>query len=245
MFFEIYEIWRKAQVLSSRQIRWKSFLSAELQSRLQSDKGAQNQFEAECNEKIRVQSVLEHIYSFTIFLSWAIKKIRPYSELNETLLLNACLVHDWGEIVLEREVDAPKKVLSDDLDEYLAFKRDFGELDPEEFAEFQKAFLLQFAFSESAELFPPEEQEIFKILRESCATEARFFAVMEKIDYVMFGYEQLIERGNPAILKALLLRDVPAIESGVDDIRGFRQTVWTLEIPRAIMDSLKSFNEKN
>jgi 5'-deoxynucleotidase YfbR-like HD superfamily hydrolase len=212
---EFNEIWRLSQIILRKQIRWKRFLKV--------------------SPGIRKQNVLQHTMSFSLFMTYALNKLRDYAEFDALLVLTACLIHDWGEGELAREIEVVDKSPDHDVQEYLAFCKRFQSLPKRDFEFFQRAFLLQFVFFERADLFPREAQFILTELSETHKYEARLFKVMEPLDYLMFALEQRKRRQNFRVINDVIQRNLADFDRAAQEIPCFEEVIWTPKTRQACL----------
>lgn len=182
---------------------------------------------------IRKQNDLEHSFSITILASIIMAKICDHTRpIDRQLVLNAFLVHDYGEGLLGRDICLVDKTGHDDIDEYKAFINKFSVLDKRICNQFHRAYLLQYITSERPD-FPPEAQAIMEELRENRMLEALIFMAVETLEYILYALEQH-GNGHKTILAEVLANAEKRIAFLKNNLCGFKEAIWTEEIEKAI-----------
>lgn len=186
---------------------------------------------------IRRQDDLQHSYSITLLASIFINMLNWYNPLvDQALVLNAFLVHDYGEGLLDRGICLTDKVKNDDLDEYNAFVGKCSALDKKAFEQLHKAYLLQYAIEERPD-FPSEGQEIINSLRATRMIEILIFRAVETWEYILYALEQH-NNGHQTILAEVMGNAKQRLVFLSDNLPGFKEVIWTREIAEAFQQSL-------
>lgn len=185
---------------------------------------------------VRKQNDLQHSFSITILASIFMAKISLYNRpIDQALVLNAFLIHDYGEGLLGRDICLTDKVKNDDLDEYLAFVNRYSALDKTVFNQFHRAYLLQYAIDKEKPDFPPIAQEIIASLRASQMIEVLIFRAVETWEYILYALEQHYN-GHETILAEVLNNAKKRISFLTDNLPGFKEVIWTKEIAMAFQN---------
>lgn len=188
-------------------------------------------------DTVRQQNDLQHSYSISILASIFMAKISLYNRpIDRALVLNAFLIHDYGEGALGRDICLKNKVENDDLDEYFAFIDKYSLLDKEVFNQFHRAYLLQHAIKAQRSDFPPNAQEIIKTLQENHMLEVLIFRAVETWEYILFALEQHWN-DHPFILSQVMENAKQRITFLTDNLPGFKEAIWTKEIAIAFQES--------
>lgn len=187
-------------------------------------------------DSVRKQDDLQHSYSITILASIFMTKINLYNRpIDQALVLNAFLIHDYGEGLLGRDICLNDKAKYDDLDEYLTFIDKHSLLDKNVFDRFHRAYLLQYAIDEQRSDFPPIAQEIIASLRASQMIEVLIFRAVETWEYILYALEQHYN-GHETILAEVLNNAKKRISFLTDNLPGFKEVIWTKEIAMAFQN---------
>jgi 5'-deoxynucleotidase YfbR-like HD superfamily hydrolase len=185
---------------------------------------------------VRKQNDLQHSFSITILASIFMAKISLYNRpIDQALVLNAFLIHDYGEGLLGRDICLTDKVKNDDLDEYLAFVNRYSALDKTVFNQFHRAYLLQYAIDKEKPDFPPIAQEIIASLRASQMIEVLIFRAVETWEYILYALEQH-QNGHKTILAEVMGNAKQRISFLTDNLPGFKEVIWTKEIAMAFQN---------
>ncbi len=186
---------------------------------------------------IRQQDDLQHSYSITLLASIFMNMLNWYNPLvDQALVLNAFLVHDYGEGLLGRDICLTDKVKNDDLAEYTAFISRYSALDKKAFEQLHKAYLLQYAIEERPD-FPSSAQEIISNLRATRMIEILIFRAVETWEYILYALEQH-NSGHQTILAEVMGNAQQRLAFLSDNLPGFKEVVWTKEITKAFQESL-------
>lgn len=189
-------------------------------------------------DNVRKQDDLQHSYSISLLVSIFVTKIDLYNRpIDRSLILDAFLVHDYGEGLLGRNICLTDKIRTDDLDEYRAFINRYSFLDQKVFDRFHRAYLLQYAIDEQRPDFPPIAQEIIASLRTNQIIEALIFRAVETWEYILYALEQHWN-GHETILTEVLGNTKQRISFLSDNLPGFKEAIWTKEIAEAFQESL-------
>ena len=178
------------------------------------------------NPLFRKQHTLEHTYSLLIVGMISIIKLRDFVKLDETLLLQAFAVHDWGEGELNRDVLFHLKSAKTDCEEYGAFVGAFDKISPDIVKGLKEPFLLQFA-RENPACFPREARRIMTRLWKKKRNEVIVFETIERFDYVLYALEHS-KTGN-GLLRQVLKKHAPKLDQCVEELPAFGKVVWTPE----------------
>lgn len=178
---------------------------------------------------VRKQNVLQHSYSVVILAKIMVEKLDKYVALDKELILTSFLVHDHGEGELIRDICYDNKKTIDDLDEYLAFIKRYGQLDKNVFSAFNRAYLLQYCLSEKND-FPLEAQEIMKEMRVENHLEALIFEAVEVWEYLLYSLEQDKKSNNKIILHDVYKTHIERMEQLSNEILGFKEEIWTKKV---------------
>ncbi len=190
--------------------------------------------------ELRSQDSLQHSYSLLILGAILLSKLSRHVPLNGELILSALAVHDHGEGELGADTHYIDKTDDGDLNEYLAFRRRFEQLDLETFKRFEDAFLLQFAVRDR-DVFPLHARSVMTRLRSRQGMEILAFEAIERWDYVLFAMEQLEELGYNKIMVQVLRNQVPHLDRLAEQLPGFLQEVWTPEAQSWAKELLSRF----
>ncbi len=208
---QLISVWMSGQIGLPKAQRWKTYDTAE-------------------HGGIRHQDSLQHSYSIMVLARILIHYLRREGvKLDSEFFLTSVMLHDHGEGELGFDVVYIDKTPSDDLNEYLAFRKRFETLEPDLYAEFEQAFLLQFAAKDSV-IFPDQARRVMAKLREERPVEILAFEGLERWDYLFFPLEQWAERGNKRILVQVLRNQMPHMDRIVGGLPEFGRAVWTQEI---------------
>ena len=200
--------WKAPQVGLPKVIRWAQYVA---------------------DGNVRRQNTLQHSLAITILGAIVIAQISAASaaELDGELLLTALAIHDEGEGELGRDTLWKDKSTEGDLAEYLAFRKRHEMLGPA-WRSLHVAFLLQFCLKNPSE-FPEDAREIMEDLATTHRYEALAFEALEKWDYLLYAFEQYLERGNEKILAEVLRNHVPGFDRLATELPGFT-AIWTPEL---------------
>lgn len=147
---------------------------------------------------LRKQTVLQHAYSFDVFMATACTILRANGvTLDYQLLQTAATFHDLGEGLLGRDINRKQKGPEHDVQEYEAFCDTLYLFDDVVQRALQRVFLLQFARAEPNELFDDEAQEILQNLWKHNFREACYFQALEALEYIMFPLENMMGQVTP------------------------------------------------
>lgn len=207
----VIDVWKSGQVLLPEVIRWSKYVNAE-------------------DSKVRKQNSLQHSHSISVFATIFLTKTRSYLILDEELVKDAVHNHDHGEGELKFDTLYIDKTEQGDLDEYLAFAKRFSNLEDQDlFFEFQRPFLLQFALK-NPEIFPEDARKIMSELAFYREKECKAFDAIERLDYLLFAFEQYNEVGDEVILVQTLRGQIPHLNNLADNGGiALDQTFWTPE----------------
>lgn len=208
----ILDIWTSGQVNLAEVIRWKkNYL----------DKGI----------PVRRQSTLAHTYGLAILGGVALRLLKPVfrAPYDYPLMMNAFLVHDHGEGELRNDHPATEKTDEHDLAEYMAFIARYQQLPGTVFAEFERAFLLQFA-ERNAPIFSKHAREVMSKLWRMNRSECLLFKAIEHWEYLLFGMEQYFQRGITENLWKMIYWSTSVFDSAEADIGGWNEYFWTPEV---------------
>lgn len=187
---------------------------------------------------VRKQNDLQHSFSITILASIFMAKISLYNRpIDQALVLNAFLIHDYGEGLLGRDICLTDKVKNDDLDEYLAFVNRYSALDKTVFNQFHRAYLLQYAIDKERPDFPLAAQEIMSSLRGNHMLEVYIFRAVETWEYILYALEQH-QNGHKTILAEVMGNAKQRISCLADNLPGFKEAIWTREIAKTFQENL-------
>lgn len=206
----ILHVWHSGQVGLPGVVRWSKYLTAE---------GA----------SVRRQDSLQHSYSIAVLGMIICYRLYHCVVLDEMLIHRALLIHDHGEGELGYDTLYINKAESGDLAEYHAFVGRYSMLPPALFHEFRRAFLLQFALKCPAS-FPEEAREAMMELAQRNRADCLVFDAIERLDYVLYAWEQQIVLGNDQILVQVLRNQVPHLDRLTQELPGFGQEVWTPDL---------------
>ena len=178
---------------------------------------------------VRHQNTLQHSLAITILGAMVIAQIRAASaaELDGELLLTALAIHDEGEGDLGQDTLWKDKSAKGDLAEYLAFRKRYEMLGPA-WRSLHAAFLLQFCLK-NPECFPEDAREIMERLSATHRYEALAFEAIENWDYLLYSFEQYLERGNEKILVQVFRNQAPILNRLAAELPGFA-AIWTPEL---------------
>lgn len=204
----IMDVWKSGQISLPQVIRWSKYSN-------NNDEGG-----------ARVQDSLQHSYSLTILGKIVIYKLREYAVINESLLLTALLVHDHGEGEIKKDTLYIDKTVEGDVDEYIAFQKRYKALDSELYQEFERAFLLQFSLKNST-AFPESARSIMSNLAVQNRNECLIFDIIERLDYILYAFEQYVDRGNVKILVQTLRHQMSHLDRLSLDVTGLGEVIWT------------------
>lgn len=208
----IQKVWHNPQVNLPEVVRWKNYCGTK-------DSGG-----------ARTQNSLQHTHSISRLCDIFIVLLRPYVQLDESLLKTVVSVHDEGEGEIGMDTLFIDKSESIDLLEYKGFLGLYGGLRKELFDYFHKAFLLQFALKNPAN-FPEEARSEMRSLAEHYSDECHVFDTIERFDYVLYALEQFQERGNEVALVQTLRNQVPKLNQLADNTNiGIGEVIWTADI---------------
>lgn len=215
----IIDVWKSGQISLPGVIRWSKYSNTE------KDGGA------------RVQNSLQHSYSLTILGRVITHKLKPYVSIDESLLMTALLVHDHGEGEIQKDTLYIDKTVKGDVDEYIAFQKRYGSLGVDLYAEFERAFLLQFALKDSS-AFPVSARDIMKDISSQNRNECLMFDGVERIDYLLYAVEQYMDRSNEKILVQTLRHQVSHLDRLAGELTGFGEAIWTQDLRKSLQDFL-------
>ena len=189
-------------------------------------------------DSVRQQNDLQHSYSITLLASIFMNKISWHNPpIDQTLVLNAFLVHDYGEGLLGRDICLTNKVKKDDLDEYTVFVNRYSILDKKIFDQFHRAYLLQYAINEKRPDFPINAQEIITSLRTTRMIEVLIFRAVETWEYILYALEHH-QNGHQTILAEVMGNAKQRLTFLSDNLPGFKEVIWTKEVAEAFQKNL-------
>ncbi len=247
-WLEIAEIMRKIETRLSAVPRWYRFRNPAPKDEQEKFDSAMAQASGvEKLSNIRLQTSLQHSFSLVFFATVFLERIKPYLEMfghivDEKLFYLCASLHDIGEGELKRDISWKIKNSSNDLDEYLAFKKLMGGLP--NFSLLRRAFLLQFAHSELKGL-PPEDAEDHSLLANGARrVDGLVFEAMEGWAYLIYQLEQCQSYGNSSALKVFIEDHVEAYDKMADRLPGFKEKFWTPEIRKWCVDFAREYTEE-
>ncbi len=169
----------------------------------------------------RRQDTLQHTLSLVFFAIQVLPKFRKYVKFNELFLLQALIVHDFGE----GETRGGDTLYIDknhavDLEEARAFVARYGVVIGEDLT---RAFLLQFAKNASQ---MEDFTDILRGLKKKYPIEGMLFDALERFDYFLYALEQYQTLGKAKILVQVLRNNAPHFERLSRELPGFKQVLW-------------------
>lgn len=171
-----------------------------------------------------------HSFSLALVTSSVVHDLRPHVRLDEAQLLRAILVHDLSEGILGRDVDRRRKTVVDDVAEYRAFCNFAVGFANGSMRRVREDFLLQFCLThEAAAEFDADEHEIMAWLRTHCHHEAVAFRVLEEFEYQLYAMRQYTDRGNTAVIEAVIRNNLDNFETWAQRLPGFVETYGVAE----------------
>lgn len=153
----------------------------------------------------RPQNDLQHSFALSVLCGMVLAEID--GELDRSLLLTACPIHDQGEAELGRDIGLPDKGINHDLAEWKAFEQRC--MRAPGWRRMQDAFLLQFARlyarpGWNGPYFPEIAQNTLDRLARTHRIEALIFEFLERLDYMLYALDAYVTFRNPTILCAVL-----------------------------------------
>ncbi|MFZ1720722.1 MAG: hypothetical protein WAU28_05285 [Candidatus Moraniibacteriota bacterium] len=149
--------------------------------------------------------------------------------LDESLLLTALLIHDHGEGEIKKDTLYIDKTVEGDVNEYIAFQKRYSSLDAGLYRDFERAFLLQFSLKNST-AFPESARSIMNNLAVQNRNECLVFDIIERLDYILYAFEQYVDRGNVKILVQTLRHQMSHLDRLSVDVTGFGEVIWTQDV---------------
>ncbi len=192
----------------------------------------------EKNPKVWKQSTLQHTLSFSIVANVCVKLLKKHVKLDESLIQTAFMIHDLGEGLTRRDITADNKKDEDDLEEYEAFKKAFDFLPEQIFTQYQKAFLLQFAWK-NPECFPYAEKILMGQLNANFQNEVLTFRALESWEYIFYPLEMYKQGVDDGLLVRVLERQLPVLKFMALTLPGFRAEIFTYEFEKLMSNHVK------
>src|SRR5882757_11409422 len=122
---KLSDVWLSSQTDLAEVIRWGKYCDA--------------------NPELRKQSTDKHVGSLALVGNIALKHLQDYYDYDQALILAAIGIHDFPEGPKKKETLFNEKTASQDVEEYLIFKKKFGHLKPAVYEALEQEYLLQFA----------------------------------------------------------------------------------------------------
>ncbi len=211
----IARLWSQSQLMLPNVVRWGGFYG---------------------RGKCRRQDDLEHSHSVQLAGSFIIGKLKKHLVFDSDLLRDALLLHEMGEAILQRDVLANIKNGDPyhDAREYAAFLESIESirtLDSCLYDYYQKAFLLQFCLGNGTlKGFPEPAYALMRQLASECRIEALLFKAIERWDYVLFAYEQAVQRQSLLLLVGVLHDEMTPLNQLALELPPFGREIWTPEV---------------
>lgn len=226
-FDAIQAFWTRHQVLLSGVVRWENHRVR--------------------NPKIRRQTNADHTLTFENLADIYEPTFKRYNpNLDFSLVKLDIRLHDVGESVIGNDTAFINKKDEIDAAEYVAFMGFIKDLPPEVISKFERAFLLQFCLKDSS-IFPERARPIMAELKQNHSAEATIFAALERLDYILFAYEQYKDIGDNVILTHVLRKQHREMERFTSTIPGFSE-IWTPEMnswtKQFLIDNALVYEEK-
>lgn len=181
------------------------------------------------NPAIRKQTNADHMLAFVNLVDIYEEVFKRYDpNLDFVLVKLDVQVHDVGESVIGKDTPFINKKDEIDALEYVAFMDFIKDLPLEVIIKFERAFLLQFCLKDP-NIFPERARPIMAELKEHHSAEAMIFAALERLDYILFAYEQFVNIGDNIILTHVLRNQLSEMEHYAKEIPGFNE-IWTPEM---------------
>jgi hypothetical protein len=183
---------------------------------------------------IKRQTVLEHVLSLTKLVrhcSVIMNTTRqPENQLDELLLVDAALLHDDGEGILETDFPATSRQAFRSVNEYLAFVSELDKENPTEYKRCLRAFLLQFCFNEEIKKLLQAENgntiDHIVWLEQNRRDEALLFEGLEKIEYILFGIKQFLHRNILDVAVSTIDHHLESLDKICQELPEFK-LIWT------------------
>jgi hypothetical protein len=205
-WLRILDFWKRGQEKLPLVVRWSKYLDEP--------------------PGVRRQDTLQHTYAMLELTDMFVTRLRRYIKLDGLLLMRAVMLHDAGEGELGADTLYQDKTMQGDVHEYLAFAESLKSLEPDIAAEFNLAFLLQFALKGDFSAFPPAAQTELETLANANYFEALAFEAIERWDYVLYALEQYLDKKNERIFVQVLRNQTPHLNRLALDLPGFGVEVW-------------------
>jgi len=175
---------------------------------------------------LRLQTTAEHTVGLALLWQYVGGELNAHGVPVDTALgTHTAVNHDVGEDV---DVPAPQKTVLDDVREYEAFCLIVERLPLPVYLAERRAFLLQFAHQDYAKrvFFPKDAQEIMLELRRTNPLEVELFALLERMDYLLYALEQYLKYGQYEVLVHVARRETLAMKRAAKQIPQFRELFW-------------------
>jgi len=184
--------------------------------------------------EVRKQTVAAHTIGMIELVLYGCTLINSQRDieswLDEQFLMTLALAHDKGEGVLGRDKWTTIKTARDDYNEYLAFVNAYTGIHPLFFKRLHRAFLLQFCFKDKFKTYlngaNHNALQILAELEETMRDEAYFFMGLEKLEFVLFGLEQMFFRDNIQIAVSTIDHHMKKLRKACKEVPEFRM-LWT------------------
>ena len=166
-------------------------------------------------------------------------KKRGVAPLDTMLIQRCCMLHDHGEGLTGRDVLDHKKSDKTDLEEYLSFMDHIKDLPLIIQQQYEHAFLVQFALSNSP-IFPEKAREVMRNILYYNYFEALTFKACERFEYIFYAVE--METALPDILTQVIQAQLPHYQIYAQKLPGFREILFTEDVEKWMQECMEKYS---
>lgn len=187
-----------------------------------------NRFLSKLGHRMRLQNGYDHRASVQAVATECMIDMSSYVRLDQLLITRAFNHHDEPEGILGVDHPATEKKDVHDLEDYVIFEKLYRSMSAKVWAALQEAFLLQFCLTNPS-CFPDDARQVMAWLARDHRHDALFFQAIQQYDYLLYGYDQLVNRGIVEIINEVSRNQMGSLDAMREELPGFREVVWTPE----------------
>ncbi|MEZ4102984.1 MAG: hypothetical protein R3B55_00170 [Candidatus Paceibacterota bacterium] len=195
------------------------------------------------NPNLPLQTNLEHQNSLNMVFASALPFLGE-PELNRSLLIQASLLHELGEVD-NGDTLYHLKTEEKHLRELLSFDRiitkHFSFFEPWSVKSCRRAYILQHVVNEGLTFSGHSwAEDMLRNTRKVYLAEGQVFDALERLDYVLYALKAYQKCGDVVILKHVYCNQVKRLDGYAKTIKGFNK-FWTKEVSAAAKQFMRRY----